>query len=58
MRIALKFVIHVTLFGKIFHNFGAVNKKQLSQDFLDLTIGNLKLSEARVAIGFSNQITV
>ena len=53
MRKALKFFIHVTLFGDIFHNFGAVNKIQLSQDILDLTICNLKLSEAQVAIGFS-----
>ena len=60
MRKALKIITHITLIGNIFHNFGAVNKIQLSQNILSLTrpICNLKLSEVRVAIGFLLSVNI
>ena len=48
----------VILFGKVFHNLGAVNKKQVSQDFFNLVIWNLKLSEKQVVIGFHQETTI
>lgn len=38
------------LLGKVFHILGAVYKKQLSQDFLEIVIQDLLARDARVDI--------